>query len=298
MQVQLIAGWSEGLPAYAPEAVEKMTGVPADTITRLAHEIAASGQSAAIVGGAPLAHTNGLFTALAVNALESLVDAGGGDGPIVSFMPEAPLGGRAPAANSVWGSYAALNTFAQIVLGDQPRAPKVLMLGDTNPVFSAPPAARVREAIAKVPYVVSFASFVDETSALADLILPDHAPLESWLDDVPESGASQMVASLAPPAVHPLHNTRSMPDVLLGVAKQMGGSVAAALPWETYEAMLQAQYLTLRRQMPAAVAADSDDDFWSKVQEQGGWWSAGGRGTARRGCGVDKGVVERDRAGL
>ena len=274
----VIAGWSEGLPAYAPEAVEKMTGVPADTITRLAHEIAASGQSAAIVGGAPLAHTNGLFTALAVNALESLVDAGGGDGPIVSFMPEAPLGGRAPAANSVWGSYAALNTFAQIVLGDQPRAAKVLMLGDTNPVFSAPPAARVREAIAKVPYVVSFASFVDETSALADLILPDHAPLESWLDDVPESGASQMVASLAPPAVHPLHNTRSMADVLLGVAKQMGGPVAAALPWETYEAMLQAQYLTLRRQMPAAVAADSDDDFWSKVQEQGGWWSAAGVG--------------------
>jgi anaerobic selenocysteine-containing dehydrogenase len=141
----------------------------------------------------------------------------------------------------------------------------------------------VREAIAKVPYVVSFANFVDETSALADLILPDHAPLESWLDDVPESGASQMVASLAPPALHPLHNTRSMPDLLLGVARQMGGPLAAALPWETYEAMLQAQYLTLRRQMPAAMAADSDDDFWSKVQAQGGWWGATGagqRGTA------------------
>jgi anaerobic selenocysteine-containing dehydrogenase len=274
----LIAGWSEGLPAYAPDAVEKMTGVGADTVTRLAHEISGSGQSAALVGGAPLAHTNGLFTALAVNALESLVDAGGGEGPILGFMPEAPLGGQAATANPVWGSYAALNTFTQIVLGDRPSAPKVLLLADTNPVFSAPPSAKVREAIAKVPYVVSFASFVDETSALADLILPDHAPLESWLDDTPESGTRQMVAGLAPPAVHPLHNTRSMPDVLLGVARQMGGPLAAALPWETYEAMLQAQYLTLRRQMPAAVAADSDDDFWSKVQQQGGWWNAAGAG--------------------
>lgn len=119
---------------------------------------------------------------------------------------------------------------------------------------------------------------------MADLILPDHAPLESWLDDTPESGANRRVASLAAPALHPLHNTRSMPDVLLSVAKQVGGSLAAALPWETYEAMLHAQYLTLRKQMPAAVPADSDDDFWSKVQAQGGWWSASG--AAERGAAV------------
>jgi anaerobic selenocysteine-containing dehydrogenase len=267
-----IAGWSAGLPEYSPEAVETLTGVAAATITRLAHEVTGSAQSAAIIGGAPLAHTNGLFNALAVNALESLVDAGG-EAPLLSFMPEAPIGGSAPAANPVWGSYTALNTFSQIILGDRPNAPKVLMVHDANPVFSAPPGARVPEAIAKVPYVVSFGNFVDETSALADLILPDHAPLESWLDDVPESGANQMVASLAPPAVRPLHNTRAMPDILLGLARQMGGTRAAALPWETFEAMLHAQFLTLRRQ-PGAVAAESDDDFWSQVQEQGGWWSA------------------------
>jgi anaerobic selenocysteine-containing dehydrogenase len=268
-----IAGWSEGLPEYDPEAVETLTGVAAATITRLAHEITGSGQSAAIVGGAPLAHTNGLFNALAVNALESLVDAGGGEPSILSFMPKAPMGGSAPVANPVWGSYAALNTFTQIILGNLPNAPKVLMVHDSNPVFSAPPGARVREAIAKVPYVVSFSSFVDETSALADLILPDHAPLESWLDDVPESGANQMVASLAPPAVRPLHNTRAMPDVILGLARQMGGNLAAALPWESFEAMLKSAYVTLRRQ-PGALAADSDDDFWTKLQEQGGWWGA------------------------
>ena len=268
-----IAGWSAGLPDYTPEAVERLTGVAAATITRLAHEITSSGQSAAIVGGAPLAHTNGLFNALAVNALEGLVDAGSGQTPLVSFMPEVPIGGFGPAASPVWGTYSALNTFTQAILGDRPNAPKVLMLHDANPVFSAPPGARVREAIAKVPYVVSFGNFVDETSTLADLILPDHAPLESWLDDVPESGANRMVASVAPPAVRPLHNTRAMPDVILGLARQMGGNLAAALPWETFEAMLERAFLTLRRQ-PGAVAADSDDEFWTKVQEQGGWWSA------------------------
>ena len=78
--------------------------------------------------------------------------------------------------------------------------------------------------------IVSFGNFIDETSAQADLILPDHAPLESWLDSMPESGSMQTVVNLAPPAVLPLHDTRSMPDVLLGVAHQLGGEVAKALP--------------------------------------------------------------------
>ena len=58
----------------------------------------------------------------------------------------------------------------------------MLLLYDANPVFGAPASLQFREALAKIPYIVSFGSFVDETSAFADLILPDHAPLESWLD--------------------------------------------------------------------------------------------------------------------
>ena len=68
-------------------------------------------------------------------------------------------------------------------------APQVLFVDGANPVFTAPPAWRVREALEKVPYIVSFGSFLDETSVLADLILPDHSFLESWTEAVPESGA-------------------------------------------------------------------------------------------------------------
>ena len=83
----LIAGWSAGLPDFTPEAVEKQTGVSAAVIKRLAHELTQSGSAAAIIGGAPLAHTNGLFNALAVNALESLVDKGPDQGQILGFTP-------------------------------------------------------------------------------------------------------------------------------------------------------------------------------------------------------------------
>src|ERR1700676_5204430 len=72
----LIAGWSAGLPDYDPDRVAKQTGVSAEAITRLAHEIAAAESSAVIIGGAPLAQTNGMFNALAADALEELVASG------------------------------------------------------------------------------------------------------------------------------------------------------------------------------------------------------------------------------
>jgi menaquinone reductase, molybdopterin-binding-like subunit len=90
--------------------------------------------------------------------------------------------------------------------------------------------------------------------------------------------------------VHPLHNTRSMPDVILDLGRQLGGSVAATLPWKTYDEMLQAAFLPLRKH-PGSIDAKDDDEFWSKVQQQGGWWSvpaasgAAGRAAANAGSG-------------
>jgi anaerobic selenocysteine-containing dehydrogenase len=269
----LIAGWADGLPEYSPENVEKQTGVSAATIAHLAHDLTHSGLAAAIVGGAPLAHTNGLFNALAVNALEALIDANHNQPALLSFTPEPPFAGSAPRKTSAQGSFAAINAFSQSILQGQPHAPKVLLLDNANPVFGAPPGARVREAIAKVPYIASFGNFLDETSIHADLILPDHAPLESWLDDIPGWGASVMVASLAPPAVQPLHNTRAMPDVILDLGRRLGDKVAAALPWKSYDEMLRAAFAPLRKQASGSVEAKDDDEFWSKVQQQGGWWS-------------------------
>ena len=254
----LIAGWSAGLPDHTPEAVEKQTGVSAAVIKRLAHEVTQSGSATAIVGGAPLAMANGLPTALAVNALESLVDQGHGSAPILSFTPELSADTSKPLPRR---DLHALD------------GAQLLLLYEANPVFAAPPGLHVRETLAKIPNIVSFGSFIDETSALADLILPDHAPLESWLDSVPESGSSRVVVSLAAPAVLPLHDTRPMPDVLLGVAHQLGGEVAKALPWTTFDAMLRAAYVPLRTR-GGSIDAKTDDDFWDAMQAQGGWWSA------------------------
>ena len=266
-----IDGWREGLPAYSPEAIAWKTAVPPETITRLAREIAAVSPSVAIVGGAPLAQTNGLFTALAVNALNSLLGSVGKPGGI-QFTPQAPLPGLVVAQGPGQGSANSVRALAQQILSGQPRPVDVLLLYEANPVFATPTAWRVKEAFEKVPFIVSFGSFLDETSCLADLILPDHSFLESWIDDVPESGTTQSVVSVSPPAMRPLYDTRALPDVLLDLAHRLGGRTSQNLPLKSYEEMLQAALAPLANR-PGSISAKIGDEFWNKIQEQGGWWS-------------------------
>jgi anaerobic selenocysteine-containing dehydrogenase len=247
----LVDGWSAGLPDYAPDKVASITGVSTKRLERLAREFAERGPAVAIVGGAPLAHTNGLFTALAVNALNQLIGAVGQKGGVV-FTPQLAH----PAAS-------AGGTLAQLASG---AAPQVLLVDDANPVFSAPRALKVREAFEKVPFIVSFASFVDETSALADLILPDHSFLETWADAAPESGSTQAVVSVAGPVMKPLWQTRATGDVLLEVARKLQKPLD--LPWQNYSEMLKASLAPL------------GDEAWSAAQKQSGWWGELPKGAA------------------
>jgi anaerobic selenocysteine-containing dehydrogenase len=270
---ELIAGWSSGLKPYAPEAVAQKAGIAPDAIRQLAHEMVTSGPAVVIMGGPALAQTNGLFNALAGNALNALLGNVGKPGGIY-FTPQPPL----PAAGinvktPPLGRFPLISSFAQRILLGQSPPPQVLLLDEANVLFGAPRAWRLREALDRIPFIASFGNFLDETSILADLILPDHSYLESWIDDVVESGSACAVASLAPPAMLPLHDTRALPDVLLEVAQQLGGKTAQALPWKDYSAMLQAAFKPLKDR-PGSVTAKDDDEFWAKVQERGGWWSA------------------------
>jgi menaquinone reductase, molybdopterin-binding-like subunit len=188
---------------WTPEEVEKRTGVPAAKVQRLADEFAAHAPAVAIIGGAPLAHSNGLFNALAVNTLNRVADSLNQRGGM-SFVTQAAPGPSRPLTEIVQGQPA-----------------KVLLIDDVNPVFGSPASWKVADALKRIPFIVSFGSFIDETSALADLILPDHSFLESWVDAAPESGSAKAAPSKFGPVMRPLYDTRSTPDVLLDVSRKL-----------------------------------------------------------------------------
>ncbi len=269
----LIEGWSEGLTDFAPEKIEAQTGVKAATVARIAHEAAAHGPAVALIGDAATAHTNGLVNAAATNALNALLGSAEKPGG-VQFSPVWTSGNGKSGAQESSGADAVRALAEQI--SSNPSSVGALLIYGANPVFATPTAWRVREALEKAPLIASFGSFIDETSAYADLILPDHSPLESWIEDTPDSGSLRTVVSVASPAVLPLHDTRSTPEVLLDLAHQLGGNLATALPWKTYDEAIQADFAALYK-AKGSKDAKTADDFWSNAQQQGGWWGPEGQ---------------------
>ena len=234
---------AKGSPAlYTPAEVEKQTGVKAARVERLAQMLKDIRPAVAVIAGAPLAMTNGMFQANAVNILNQTLgalDAPGG----LSFTP----------GTSAKASGKSLRAFTSDVIDGKGAPVKALLLDGVNPVHSTPPGWKVKDALAKIPYIVSFGNFADDTSVMADLILPDHSALEAWTDSRPESGTTKAIVTVAGPAMKPLHDTRATPDVLLDVAKKLKKPLAG-MP-ESFEAML--------------TASAGGDDAWSTATKQG-----------------------------
>jgi len=252
-----IEGWGDAA-RYAPAEVEKITGVAAARIERLARQFAEGPGAVAIAGGPALAHSNGLFTALAVNALNALVGSVEQPGGVY-FTPQLNLGAKsgAPAARPA----AALDKLAAGIL-DGTAKTEVLLVDGANPVFTSPKAWKMRDAVNKVPYVASFSTFLDETSILSDLILPDHSFLEGWSEALPESGSTTAVASVAPAAMRPLYDTRATGDVLLDVSRKLRKPLN--LPWMTFDEMIGTTFMALPKPTP-------DTDAWTDAQTNGFW---------------------------
>ena len=109
-----------------------------------------------------------------------------------------------------------------------------LLIHDLNPVFSLPATAGFAEALAKVDLVVSFASMADETSERANLLVPNHSPMESWGDANPRPGVRSLV--------QPLFDTQAIGDTLLGVARVMGGDAASQVPQGSWKSVVESNW--------------------------------------------------------
>jgi anaerobic selenocysteine-containing dehydrogenase len=258
------AQWSATLANYAPEAIAAEIDVPPDTIARVAREFAQSRPSVAVGDSSDLASLTAIY------ALNALVGAFGKPGGILHDTGE--LAG--PTADAVSGLRASA-TPPNIL--DLMRATsgqvKALLVFDTNPLFTLPEADKLRSALASAPFIASFSSFLDETAVMADLILPNHTAFERWADDVPEPGVGFPVRTLGQPVVEPRFDTRDSGDVLIEVAKTLGGRLAEALPYENMAAAVKESFRSVHA-LQAGSPNDADfEAFFRKVTEAGGWWN-------------------------
>ncbi len=220
------------LSAYRPSAVAQAIGIDADTIVRLAREFARSGGGLAVAGGMAAQYANGAEIVAAVNILNYVA---GSVGSLVKFGADLAIGST--------------NTFADLtaLTSDMTNGRVALLfVHGTNPAHSLPGA--FQQALGKVGYKVSFSSYMDETAAACDLILPDHHALEQWGDSRPRAG----VTALQQPVVQPVFDTRPSGDVILKLAGKTG----------TFQDYLQGKWRTRHPK--------DFDQYWFDSLEKGG----------------------------
>jgi menaquinone reductase, molybdopterin-binding-like subunit len=273
--------WANRLSRYSTERVANDTGVPAATIERLADEFAQSRPSLAIGGSIAGGHVKGVDILIAVNVLNHLVDNVGSPGGLVLNPPPVV----APDSRRHQASYRAMRELAERARAGQIA---VLIVNQTNPAFALPAAAGFGEALAAIPLIVSLSSFMDETTAFADLILPSHTYLESWGDDFPEPGVGFPVGAIAQPVASPLYDTRATGDIILALAQRL--DFTDALPWTSMQECLKQGWREIYRRGAGDEGADGFEAFWNSVLQAGVW----GQNTRneRRGAAVAAGVID------
>jgi anaerobic selenocysteine-containing dehydrogenase len=274
---------------YGPGQVEALTGVPADTIARLAREFATTPPAVAIANRSVSMQSNGLFNQMAVEALNALVgsfDRAGGamiqrqasylPWPEVRLDATAEGGLNQPRIDHAGSdrfplAEAVYQQLPESIANDDPYPVNALFLYYTNPLFASPEVEPVREALKKVPFIVSFSPFMDDSAQYADLIMPDHVYLERLQDVEMVPSTGYPVVGLRQPVVAPLFDTRNTGDVLVQVAKKLGGAVALAFPWDSFEEVLQYRVNGLWRSEQGDIIATQYQFFWEEFRRQSYW---------------------------
>lgn len=270
---------------YAPGDVAQVTGIPAGEIERIAREFAIARPAVATgdVGGL----SGGIYAQWAVHSLNALVgsiDASGGvlrqQGPPLAEWPavdpdETARSGLAQSRLDGAGSSRfplARDVPAALAGGiDAKEPPQALFLYHANPLYDYPTAGW-QEALARVPFIVSFSPYLDETSAHADLLLPDCSFLEKWFYEPLAPSIGVPAVALGRPVIPPLYDTRNTGDVLIALAQAVGGSVGAALPWADFASAIKDRLRGLYNSGVGMPRRATFDEFWAEFKARGVWY--------------------------
>ena len=222
---------AEHLSQYTPEQAEKVSGVKAADLRRLAAEFAQTRPATTLTGRGVSSHQNGVFTERCIDLLNAVV--GNVDVPGGCCLPRTmdlvESKGKARFASSS-------QALAALQEGKAKSQIYITFLG--NPVYANPNAAGMIPLFKdekKVPLLVVADTHLTETGALADILLPMASYLESWnLESRPAMNLVPYV-SLRQPMVPPLGKAMSGGEICIALAKRMGDNIQKIFPYKSSE---------------------------------------------------------------
>ena len=255
-QIQLIAS------DYSPEVVSPMTGISAEQIRELARKLANTPR-AALFGrmGTSTQEFGTLATWLiyVLNIVTNHMDERGGlmfTKPAADVVELASLAGQKGHANRFqsnsglpeFGGELPACTMAEQIEMPGPDQIKAMIVIAGNPVISSPNGERLAKAFESLEFMVSIDCYLNETSRLADVILPPTSHLEqSHYDLVFNMFAVRNVAKYSPALFEKPRQARHDWEILLELTRRIGGFNFKS------RAQTEATYQVLKRMGPDGI---------------------------------------------
>lgn len=198
---------------YSPAQVEKATGVEASAIQALARKLMQA--SAPIVCCDYAMSASTAAAGMIVNLLLGRLNADGG----MVALAELPT--------VVDGALDRVARFEKDLVADQESfAPKLALVYEANPAYG------MADMLDKAGFVVSFSTYMDETAAMADLVLPNAHPYERADDLANPFGVAATTYVASEAVAKPGYGSKPTADLLLSIAD---------LGYETFSEVLEAK---------------------------------------------------------
>jgi len=244
-------------------SVAELSDIPVDQLARLARIFAKNDKVVAIPGSPVTGQPEADKAVIAVQMLNLIAGNIGQSGGL-ALPTNATLPGIVKTLPSPFIDVQEL--ISQMRSGSI----KVLLIHGANPAYDLPPQVGFKDALAKVPLVVSFSPIPDETAILSDLVLPDRTYLEGWGYEQVSPDFGMPVISSQQPVVTPVFDVRATGDVMLTIARGIPAA-AKALPYGDEVAYLK----DIVAKLPAGANGGSGPDvLWARYLQHGGWWLA------------------------
>ncbi|XPV75015.1 MAG: menaquinone reductase molybdopterin-binding-like subunit QrcB [Desulfovibrio sp.] len=213
---------------FSPAQVEKATGVKAGTVRKVAAGLMAA-KKPVVVPGSAFGQGAGAAAFAAGFALNLLLNTKG----MVALNEQPAVVNGAMSKAAIYSN----DVVADFKAG---KTPEVLFVYDANPAYGLPEAEAMAAALKK-SFVVSFSTYMDETAEMADLILPAPHSFERYDDTLSPYGVGQVVYTVGAPVMNTGFETKSAPEFILELAKDLD----ADLGFDSFTEVLEAKADTL-----------------------------------------------------
>jgi molybdopterin-containing oxidoreductase family iron-sulfur binding subunit len=183
---------------YTREKVSQLSGIPENLLEKLARRVIQAKKPLILGTGSGASGPNALQTNLIVNYLNLVLDA---ELSLFNFNERHRIELAANRSE-------VLEFFKSLASNSV----ALLLLNNVNPVYTIPTGSDIHKALQRDSlFVVAFGNFMDETTQLANLVLPVRLPLEAWDEYSGKTG----VLSTLQPAMGRLTGCSHLGDVFL-----------------------------------------------------------------------------------